>query len=126
MRHNEYLQRKRELDERLRAGIELLEAAHRAEVQALETLWAAHGEGEGSGMDAPPEPAAPDPPILPPRPANHREAWDLINKVLKVLDQVPHEFDAKDVCLALGFAPHRASLHRAFQKLIHDGALEVQ
>src|SRR5437016_2172968 len=40
MRHDDYLQRKRALDERLRAWIELLEAAHRTEVRALETLWA--------------------------------------------------------------------------------------
>ena len=34
MRHNELLQHKRELDERLRAGSELLDAAQRAEARA--------------------------------------------------------------------------------------------
>lgn len=116
MRHNEYLQRKRELDERLRSGIELLESAHRAEVRALETLWASYGEEEGFA-----------PPLIPPhRPAVHRPGRDLYDEVVEGLDRVPHEFGAREVCLALGRELHRASLHRVLLKLVHEGVVEVK
>src|SRR5947209_833009 len=79
MRRDEFLQRKRELEERLRAGIELLEAAHRAEVRALETLWVSYGEAESpEEMAAPPVPEATAPPVAPARRSKvRREAGTL-------------------------------------------------
>ncbi len=128
MKHNELLQRKRELDERLRAGIELLEAAHRAEVRALETLWVSYGEPESPGGAVTLlVPEAPAPPAAPAQPSRmRREAWTLHEEVLKALDQVPQKFDKNDVCRALGQTPQRASLHRVLQDLIFDGTLEVE
>ncbi len=127
MRRDEYLQRKHELDERLRAGVELLAAAHRAEVRALETLWAAQGEGESS--DATAKAAVPEPPaplLLPAQPRARRDDWALHNEVVEALSQVPQEFDKNDVCRAMGYTPNRASLHRVFQNMVHEGALEVK
>jgi hypothetical protein len=128
MRRDELLQRKRELDERLRAGIELLEAAHRAEVRALETLWVSYGEPESpDGVAALPVPEAPAPPVVPTRrPSVRREAGTLYEEVLAALDQVPQEFDKNDVCRAIGHTPQRASLHRVLQELIFNGTLEVE
>src|SRR5436305_8350928 len=102
MRHDEYLQRKRELDERLRAGIELLEAAHRAEVRALETLWAAQGEPESpDSLAAAAVPESPSSPLLPAQPSGRRKArredWALHNEVVEALSRVPQEFDKNDV-----------------------------
>ena len=39
---------------------------------------------------------------------------------------MPQEFDKNDVCHALGYTPNRASLHRVFQDMVHEGALEVK
>ena len=39
MTHDEYVQRKQRLDEQLRGGIELLQAAHRQQVRALDLVW---------------------------------------------------------------------------------------
>ncbi|MBW8878376.1 MAG: hypothetical protein JF614_25725 [Acidobacteria bacterium] len=134
MRRDEYLQRKRELDERLRAGVELLEAAHRAEVRALETLWAAQGfqgEPESPGsLAAAAVPEPPSSPLLPAQPHARRKArrddWALRNEVVEALNRVPQEFDKNDVCRGLGYTPNRASLHRVFRDMVHEGALEVK
>ena len=121
MRRDDYLQRKRALDERLRAGIELLEAAHRTEVRALEALWAAQGEPESADSTA--TPAGPDAPA---RPGARRDAWVLHDEVVEALSRVPQEFDKNDVCRAIGHTPNRASLHRIFQEMVYEGALEVK
>jgi len=129
MKHNEFLQRKRELDERLRAGIELLEAAHRAEVRALETLWVSYGGVPESLNRAATLPVleGPAPPAAAGQPSRvRREAWALHEDVLKALDQVPPKFNKNDVCRAMGQTPQRASLHRVLQELIFDGTLQVE
>ena len=52
MTREEYEERRRRLDEELRAGRELLEASHRAQVRALDLHWAAE---QGSAVpDLPP------------------------------------------------------------------------
>jgi hypothetical protein len=119
MRHNEYLQHKRELDERLSAGIALLEAAHRTEVRALEALWASFGEEEGADAStAPSSPAH----LSAARPGS----LDLYDEVLEGLGRVPHEFGARDVSVAMGREIHRASLHRVLLKLSQDGVIAVK
>lgn len=39
MTREQYEQRKRRLEEQLRAGIQLLESAHQAQVRALDLVW---------------------------------------------------------------------------------------
>jgi hypothetical protein len=46
MTHDEYEKRKRRLDEDLRVGVELLEAAHRHQLRALQLVLVATGEEE--------------------------------------------------------------------------------
>jgi hypothetical protein len=112
MRHEEYLQRKREMEERHRAGIELLEAAYRAEAQALEILRASSGE-------AAPAPAA--------RPsAVRQEPGELARQVWAALSRLPEDFDKNDLCRILGRVPNRASLHRVLQNMVFDGTLETK
>ncbi|HEX4963024.1 MAG TPA: hypothetical protein VF173_19495 [Thermoanaerobaculia bacterium] len=113
MRHSEYVQRKRELDERLRAGVELLEAAHRTEAQALEALWAAQGEPEDSEA------------TVASLPAGKQEPWSLYREVKAAMDQLPEEFTKNHVCRVLDREPGRSSLHRALRELIFDGVLGV-
>ncbi|HEX3555112.1 MAG TPA: hypothetical protein VIA62_17955 [Thermoanaerobaculia bacterium] len=134
MTHDEYEQRKRRLEEELRAGVELLETAHRHQLRALQLVWAATG-GEGveipppvvatAAMETPPAVPALSAPTEPPQPAR-RGAWALYNDVQTVLAEVPELFDRNDVCRALGYEPDRGSLYRTFLELKQEGVLAVE
>ena len=52
MTHEEYEQRKRRLEEELRAGVALLETAFRHQIRALQLVWAAAG---GDDVEIPPQ-----------------------------------------------------------------------
>ena len=63
MTHNQYEQHKRRLEEQLRAGIQLLEAAYQAQIRALELVWTLQVEAGEAAPFISPEPApAPSPP----------------------------------------------------------------
>jgi len=77
MTHDEYEQRKRRLEEELRAGVALLETAFRHQIRALQLVWAAGGDDVEipSLVMALPEasrllPAAPVLPAPPPTPGD--------------------------------------------------------
>jgi len=126
MTHDEYEQRKRRLEEELRAGVELLETAYRHQLRALNLVWAALG---GEGVEIPPPvvaltaaapppaaPALPAPPVAPP--ARTRQGpWEFYDDVVGALAKVPEIFDRNDICRAIGYEPDRGSLHRTFQSL---------
>lgn len=123
MTHDEYEQRKRRLEEELRAGVELLEAAHRHQLRALHLVWAAAG---GEGVEIPPPAAtAPAPPVAPPQPIR-RGPWELLDDVRNALAEVPETFDRNDICRVLGYEPDRGSLYRTLLELENDGILSVQ
>jgi hypothetical protein len=139
MTRDEYERRIQRLEAELRAGIKLLETAHRHQLRALHLVWAATG-GEGVEIPPPvvvataatslavPAPAAPilpAPPVAPPQPAR-RGAWDLYNHVVEALAVVPEVFNRNDICRALGYEPDRGSLYRTFLELQNDGVIDVQ
>lgn len=134
MTRDEYEKRHRRLAEELRAGVELLEAAYRSQVRALQLVWAA----AGGDVEIPPsvvatfpgEPAAAAPafpalPAAPPPPAR-RGAWDLFNDVQGAIDEAPEVFDRNDICRILGYEPNRGSLYRTLQELIEEGACALE
>jgi hypothetical protein len=57
----EYQRRRRQLDDELRAGIEMLQEGHRAKVEALDRLWLKTDEEAPASPPAPPEPVASEP-----------------------------------------------------------------
>ena len=136
MTHDEYEQRKRRLEEELRAGVALLETAFRHQIRALQLVWAATG---GDEVEIPPQvlalpaareflpaaPALPAPPVAPPQPAR-RCAWELLEDVESALPKVPDVFDRGDICRAIGYEPDRGSLYRTFQELIGEGAIAIE
>jgi hypothetical protein len=134
MTRDEYEQRKRRLEEELRAGVELLETAYRHQFRALQLVWAAAGgdvEIPPSVMAAfpgVPASAAPALPALLAAPAQpaRRGAWDLFNDVQRALDEAPEVFDRNDICRILGYEPNRGSLYRTFQELIQEGACAIE
>lgn len=112
MTRQEYEERRRRLDEELRAGRELLEASHRAQVRALDLHWAAV-----AGSAAPlPEP--------PPEKRPRRPALELYDAVLERLAELPEVFSKDDLCRALGETPDRRALFRVMQDLIREGWLK--
>jgi hypothetical protein len=136
MTREDYEDRKRRLDEQLRAGVELLEAAHRQQVRALDLVWMTTAEEAVAFPRLPAEasyrpdalPAAapvPAPPASPPKPPR-RAAWQLQVEVEAALAHVPEVFDRNDLCRALGYEPDRGSLYRTLWELIGDGVLALE
>ncbi|HBL27163.1 MAG TPA: hypothetical protein DD490_10045 [Acidobacteria bacterium] len=122
MTHEQYTQHKSQLDEQLRAGIQLLEAAHQAQVRALDFVWMLQS---GTGLAAPAAPvqaAAPREAVPPPARSQPQEYLvDLVADVRQALPDLPELFTGADVSAALGRKPERTALYRALRQLLQDG-----
>jgi hypothetical protein len=127
MTRDDYERQKSLLEEQLRAGVELLEAAFRHQLRALDLVWAATG-GEPVAVPRIPEvPALPTAPVPPaPPPPARRRAGQLQEEIENALRSVPEVFDRRDVCRALGYEPDRGSLYRELEILVQEGALAVK
>jgi len=122
----EYQRRRRQLDDELRAGIEMLQEGHRVKVEALDRLWLKADEEAPASPPAPPEPVAPEPaPPVPPPLRERREAGELREDVEAALAAIGDEFEKRDLGRALGYAPNRTSLHRVLWDLQGEGRIEV-
>ena len=120
----DYQRRRRQLDDELRAGIEMLQEGHRAKVEALDRLWLKADQEAPASPPARPEPIAPEPPVAPP-PRELREAGELRADVEAALAAVGEEFEKRDLCRALGYSPNRTSLYRVLWDLQGEGLIEV-
>jgi hypothetical protein len=114
MTRQEYEERRRRLDEELRAGQELLEASHRAQVRALDLHWTAE---DGSAVPVPGPPAEKRP---------RRPALELHEAILEQLDGLPEVFTKDDLCRALGETPDRRALYRVMQDLAREGWVRME
>jgi hypothetical protein len=115
MTEEEYQQHKRRLEEQLRQGVELLQAAFRG---ALELVWMATAEKDAvlprSASGSAKSSSSP-PPAAPARPRQKRgQLWEDIGAVL---DRLPEVFDRDDLVKALGYEPDRSALHRVMTGL---------
>jgi hypothetical protein len=134
---DEYQRLRRQLDEELRAGIEMLQAGHRAKVEALDARWQAPAEPIGP-VEAASEPAiadaaAPEPAVetapvpVPPDPVSKRRGTgEVFADVKEALADVEEEFGTNDILRVMPYTPHRSSLHRALRELEENGAIEIQ
>ncbi|HEX7186222.1 MAG TPA: hypothetical protein VF756_30635 [Thermoanaerobaculia bacterium] len=123
---DEYERRKRRLEEQLRAGVELLEAACQAQIRALDLVWMLQAEerGEAATWSAP-APAKPEPLPQPDRP-RRRSAPEVEADVRAAFGRLPEAFTRRDVCEALGYEPDRAALYRILQTLTQEGVARVE
>jgi len=132
----EYEQRRRQLEAERRAGLELIEAAHQAQIRALELVWLAGGDGTAAAVALPPLPAlaavatprtapAATPararPVRPPR----QPLGKLRNDIQDALATLPDTFGTRDLLHALGYMPYRGSLHRILGDLRQEGQIET-
>ena len=129
MTRDEYERRKGRLEEQLRAGIELMESAYRAQVRALDLVWMVQAEEEtavsSSGGAAAPAPAK-QPPLLPPVQPRRRRASEVEEDVYDAFERLPETFSRREVCDALGYEPDRGALYRILQGLTGDGILRIE
>ena len=118
----EYQRLRRQLDDELRAGIEMLQAGYQAKVAALGEFWAPQAE-------APAQPAAPAPPpsapAAPEEPVQRLEPGELLADIELALAKVGEVFRKNDLCAALGYEPQRSTLHRVLAELQRDGAIQI-
>ena len=113
-------------------GIEILQASYRHQVGAVELIWRMTNGGGVPLPSLPAETAAVPrvqedvrPPAAPARPSR-RGSGDLYSDVLEALQRLPEVFDTRELREALGYVPHRGSLHRALQELEKEGLLAVE
>jgi sugar (pentulose or hexulose) kinase len=122
MTHNEYERRKARLEEQLRAGIELLESAYRAQVRALDLVWMVQAEEAAEAASAPAQQEPLPPQDLPRR----RRAPEVDADVRAAFAGLPLTFTRREVCEALGYQPDRGALYRTLQDLTRTGALRIE
>jgi hypothetical protein len=124
LNQGEYQRLRRQLDEELRVGMEMLHAGHQAKVAALDARWTEEpGPAPASRLATPePRPAPVTPAASQPR---RLEPGELQNDVEAALALMGDEFKKSDLCRALGYEPHRSSLHRVLRELQQDGTLEI-
>jgi len=113
---NEFERRKRAIEEQLLADIEVLRAAARIKIAALEAL-----------ASAKPRSASPDHAKTPaPSPAREVRLGGTMHDIMDTLPQLPEVFDKTDVSRILGFEPNRAALHRACNRLVSQKKIVME
>lgn len=116
MTREQYEERRRALEEQLRADIALVHAAHEVRVRSLESLRQAGKEG-----DQEPAPASPNAARNPSRPRG-----SVLDDLEAALPRLPDIFDKRDVVGALGYKPSRPTLFRALQQLQQKREIAIQ
>ena len=130
MTHNEYEHAKRRLEESRRAGVEMVEAAYRAQMAALEMVWRLVGGPPGDGPHAveepvPAAPVAPAPSPPPPAERKRRPGGEVREELLRIYPQLPETFGRSDINALLGYEPERAGLYRILAELSAKGVLVI-
>ena len=116
MTREQYEERRRALEEQLRADIALVQAAHEVRVRSLERLW--QGAREGNERVVPATPAAVRNPSRP--------RGSVLDDLEAALPRLPDVFDKRDVVGVLGYKPSRATLFRALQQLQKDREIAIR
>jgi len=122
MTRDEYERRKQRIEEQLRAGIELMESAHRAQMRALDLVWMVQAEEDAESPAPPPARE----PLSPPDKPRRRSAPEVDADVRAAFASLPKTFTRSDVCEALGYEPDRGALYRVLRDLTRSGALHVE
>src|SRR5687768_3019577 len=106
MTRDEYEARKRRLEDELRSGMELLQAAFQTQFRALEMVWmGTSGEPVSTSQAVAVPPPAPEAK----RPAR-RSAGQVYTDLLTALPSLPEIFDRGDICRVIGYKPDRVAL----------------
>jgi len=129
-----YEQRKRRLEEQLRAGIQLLETAYLAQVRALDLVWLLQAEESGVGaamaFSSLPAPGAPAPASQERPPAKSQphgqKTYEARDQIYSSFYRLPDTFTRNDVCKILGYEPDRGTLFRILRDMVREGYIRVE
>ena len=132
MTREQYEQRKRRLEEQLRAGIQLLETAYLAQVRALDLVWMLQAEESGAGADLPvslaapgaPAPASQERPVATKQP-HGQKTYTARDEIHSAFYRLPERFTRNDVCKMLGYEPDRGALFRVLRELVDQGHIQI-
>jgi len=135
MTRGEYEERRRALDALREADIAMINAVHEIRVRSLDKLWQAAAEdgadftrpaAPGNGSRAAPAavPAVSAPPAATRR--TMRGRGEVLNDLDQAFHQLPEVFDKRDITRLLGYEPARATLFRALQKFMDEGAIALE
>ncbi|HWN44712.1 MAG TPA: hypothetical protein VNW71_20990 [Thermoanaerobaculia bacterium] len=122
MTRSEYERRKQRIEEQLRAGIELMESAYRAQIRALDLVWMVQAEEDAESPSPPPARE----PLSPPDKPRRRSAPEVDADIRAAFASLPRTFTRSDVCEALGYEPDRGALYQVLRNLTRSGALRVE
>ncbi len=127
MTRDEYEDRKRQIEDQHRLGVELLEAGRRLQLRTLEILWRSGLEDALGPAPASPSPSPYSIPIptvpvasAPPSKPKRRPSFQVYDDVVAALERVPEEFTRDDVLAVLDYVPDRAVLHRVLIRLVEE------
>ena len=118
--------RKQKLEEELQSGIELLQAAHRVQIRALEMVWMLAAEEAGAVSGPVPAPREPRETERQPAPAQRKGFAEVEEDLRAALEQLPDVFDRSDVLQALSYEPDRRTLYKLLQGLLRAGELVLE
>jgi hypothetical protein len=128
LQDNEYERLRRNIEERLAADLELIQAAHQARLKALDALRLASADPQ-TPMESPLSVTQTEPvqepgglPVAVPR----LRRGDLLADILKIFPDLPEIFDKADVVRLIGYEPNRPGLHRVWDKLREDGKITME
>lgn len=136
---SDYERYRRRLEEELRSDVELIYASYLAKLRAYETVARVRGELDGepplgalalrlpAPLAALPAAASPAPPPVPAAPLapRKRRAFEVVDAIEEALGRLDEVFDKDDLCRAMGFAPPRATLFSALDRLVSEGIIAV-
>ena len=125
MRQDDFERQRRMLEEQLESDLELVRAAHRTKLRALEALRSAAADAEPSLPLNQPLREARDAPV-PGSSVVRNPPGQLIETLEDAWDQIPTEFDKRDLYHILGYQPARATVDRALSELLLGKKLVVQ
>lgn len=115
MTREEYEASKARIEEHLRAGVELLHAVYRQQMEALELVWGAGTQTPSAVVGRAEE-----------TPVRRRRVGELYCEIRDAISNLPEVFHRGDVCARLGYQPDRGSLFRALREMVEEGVLAVQ
>jgi hypothetical protein len=130
MRDDEYRKLRRALEEQRDADLELIRAGYRAKLYALDMLseraLPVAPETQPAAETQKPAPETQSPAATEPVTQQTILVYGVQEEIEKILPRLPDVFDKLDIVRALGWEPHRATMHRALDTLQSEKKIAVQ
>jgi len=129
----DYERYRQDLEDQLRADVEMLYQAYLAKLRAYETVSRAGGPLSAEAL-LPPElsrhlplaPGASAPQARSAAPPPRAKAYEVENAIIAAFKRLPEVFDKFDILQALDFEPRPATLHRVLRMFQNEGGARIR